>query len=294
MNIYFVFNLHAGKGLVKRNLPQIIETICAAGHELVVHSTQFAGDAREKIANLPEGVYDRVLCAGGDGTLDEVVAGMAARTEKLPIGYIPAGSTNDFAVSLGLPKIMKESAKIAIGNTLFKCDVGRFNDKSFVYIAAFGLFTEVSYETPQDIKNVLGHAAYILEGMKRLQDVKTYKMKVTANGKSIEREFIYGMITNSASVGGFKNITGKDVDLSDGVFEVTLVTKPANAVQLSETVNALINRSAKAKGLISFKASKVEFVSEENIPWTLDGEFGGRVSTAVVENLNKYLDIAVK
>ena len=142
--------------------------------------------------------------------------------------------------------------------------MGKFNDEYFVYIAAFGLFTEVSYETPQDVKNVLGHSAYILEGMKRLQDVRSYVLKVEANGKSIEREFIYGMVTNSQSVGGFKNITGKNVDLSDGLFEVTLVEKPGNPMELGETLNALMNREVKAKGLITFKASKITFTSEDS------------------------------
>lgn len=294
MRIYFIFNLHAGKGQVKTNLPSIINLISAAGHDLSVYSTQFAGEAREKIAELPEGMYDRVICAGGDGTLDEVVSGMSRRSEKLPIGYIPAGSTNDFAVSLGLPKNMKEAAKVAVGNNLFNCDVGSFNGKAFVYIAAFGLFTEVSYETPQEAKNLLGHTAYIFEGLKRLQDVKSYKMMVEANGKCVEREFIYGMVTNSQSVGGFKNITGKNVDLGDGLFEVTLIKRPANPIELTEIMNALLNPEAKCHGLITFKTSKVTFTSEEELPWTLDGEFGGKETSVTIENLNHNMWIAVK
>ena len=293
MRILFVFNAHAGKGLVKTNLAAIIDIMSAAGHEVTVYSTQAAGDARQKILSFPEGKYDRVVCAGGDGTLDEVVSGMNERNEKLPIGYIPAGSTNDFAVSLGLPKNMKKAAETAISNNLYNCDTRKFNDSTFVYIAAFGLFTEVSYETPQDAKNFLGHSAYILEGMKRLQDIKSYVLTVEANGKTLEREFIYGMVTNSQSVGGFKNITGKNVDLSDGLFEVTLIEKPANPMELGETINALMNRDVKAKGLKSFKTSKVTFTSKDPIPWTLDGEYGGTVTTAVVENLHHNLFFAV-
>lgn len=293
MNIFYVFNLHAGKGQVKRNLPDIIDIICKAGHSLSVHSTLAKGDAAEAVKNLPENVYDRVLCSGGDGTLDEVVAGMEKRKEKLPIGYIPAGSTNDFAASLGLPKNMKEAAKVAIGSNLFKCDVGHFNRQSFVYIAAFGLFTEVSYETPQDVKNVLGHAAYVIEGLKRLQDVKTYALKVTCNGEIIEKEFLYGMITNSDSVGGFKNITGKNIDLSDGLFEVTLIGKPSSALELNEVLNALIIKDSPAKELYTFKTDHIVFESEEEIPWTLDGEFGGKVTKVVIDALPKAMEIAV-
>ena len=293
MKIFFVFNLHAGKGLVKRNLPDIIEAVCADGHEVTVHPTRYAQDAREMIASLPEGVYDRIICAGGDGTLDEVVSGMALRKEKLPIGYVPAGSTNDFAVSLGLPTKMKDAAAIAVGNNFFDCDSGRFNDRCFVYVAAFGLFTEVSYETPQDMKNVLGHAAYIVEGLKRLQDIKSYKIKVTVGEKVLEKEFIYGMITNSSSVGGFKNITGKNVDLSDGRFEVTLIEKPANPLEINNIIAAMFNRDLKAKGLYSFKASKVTFECDTEVPWTLDGEFGGRTENAVIVNESKSIRILV-
>lgn len=294
MNIFFVFNLKAGKGMVKRNLPDIIDIICRAGHNLTVHATQFQGDAMVAVKNIPEKHYDRVLCAGGDGTLDEVVAGMLDREEKLPIGYIPAGSTNDFAVSLGLPKQMKSAAGVAIGNTHFRCDVGCFNEKSFVYIAAFGLFTEVSYETPQDVKNVLGHTAYLLEGIKSLQSVKSYKMKVTWDEGVIEDEFIYGMITNSDSVGGFKNLTGKEVDLSDGLFEVTLVSKPANPIEFNEILYAFLNRDYSSKGLKSFKTSRIKFESIVPVSWTLDGEYGGTVMNAVIENKHEALDIIVK
>lgn len=294
MNLFFIFNLHAGKGLVKRNLPDIIDIFCKAGHGVTVYSTKCAGDAVSVVANLPEETYDRIICAGGDGTLDEVVAGNKQRNEQLPIGYIPAGSTNDFASSLGLPKKLTDAARIAIGDNLFKCDLGTFNSKSFVYIAAFGLFTDVSYETPQDIKNILGHAAYILEGLKRLQDVKTYKMKLTCNGKSIEREFMYGMVSNSVSVGGFKNITGKNIDLGDGLFEVTLISKPANPLEFNELVNALFNRDIHAKGLVTFKTSHIEIESDEEISWTLDGEFGGKCKMAVIDNVPNDISIAVK
>lgn len=293
MRIYFIFNIHAGKGMVKRNLSDIIDIMCMAGHGVSVQSTRFPGDAIECVRNLPVGMFDRVVCAGGDGTLDEVVSGMALREEKLPIGYIPAGSTNDFANSLGIPKNMKQAAKIAIGDNLFNCDVGRFNDKSFVYVAAFGMFTEVTYETPQDMKNVLGHSAYVLEAVKQLQEIKSYHMKVYAEGFTLEKDFLFGMITNSSSVGGIKNITGKNVDLSDGLFEVTLVEKPENPFELNATIAAFLNRDIRAKGLYSFKTGKIEFMSDDDVQWTLDGEYGGNGYRFEIENKAGSLLIAV-
>ena len=156
------------------------------------------------------GNYDLVVCSGGDGTLDEVVTGMMQCKAKVPLGYIPAGSTNDFASSLGIPKDMEKAAEAAVTGKPFPCDVGLFNGDYFVYVAAFGLFTEVSYKTSQEWKNVLGHAAYILEGAKCLHDIPSFMMQVEYNNMRIQDEFIYGMITNSTSVGGFKGMTGKD------------------------------------------------------------------------------------
>jgi YegS/Rv2252/BmrU family lipid kinase len=161
--------------------------------------------------------YDIVVCSGGDGTLDEVVTGMIRSGFRTPIGYIPAGSTNDFGGSLGLPKNMVHAAETIVKGNDFACDVGSFNQDIFVYIAAFGLFTDVSYETGQDMKNVLGHMAYLLEGMKRLPAIRSYPMCVTYDDTTIVDDFIFGMITNSVSVGGFKRITGKNVKLDDGV-----------------------------------------------------------------------------
>lgn len=294
MKVFFIFNVHAGKGAVKRNLACIFEEMSKTGAEVTAYATQYAGDAKEKVKNLPEGVYDRVVCAGGDGTLDEVVSGMNERREKLSIGYIPGGSTNDYAVSLGLPKDIAKAARISVGNNLFESDLGDFNGKSFVYVAAFGLFTEVTYETPQKIKNVLGHAAYVLEGAKKLKNVKSYRMKVEVKGKEIEKEFIFGMITNSKSAGGFKNITGKRVDLSDGLFEVTLVPKPSNAKELIFAVLSMLNRSFKTKSLIYFKASELKITSlQDDVSWTLDGEFGGTGKEFTINNKHKELKISV-
>ena len=169
---------------------------------------------------------DLVVCSGGDGTLDEVVSGLMEVDQRVPIGYIPAGSTNDFANSLSISKDMVQAAKDIIEGNLYSCDVGAFDNDSFVYIAAFGLFTDVSYETDQHMKNILGHLAYLLEGSKRIWNVPTYWIKVEANGETFEGEYIYGMVTNAKSVGGFKNLPGQDVRLDDGLFEVTLIKRP--------------------------------------------------------------------
>lgn len=234
-----------------------------------------------------------MVCSGGDGTLDEVVTGIMKSVRRRPIGYIPAGSTNDFARSLHIPRNMKKAAEVAVHGRPFACDVGSFNENTFVYIAAFGLFTDVSYETSQEIKNVLGHMAYILEGVKKLANVKSYHMKITTDDRVIEDEFLYGMITNSMSVGGFKGITGKFVDLSDGIFEVMLVKRPRSLEDLNRTLVALTQRDIDASCMYCFKTTCLKVESEEEIAWTLDGEYGGRHTEVVVENQREALHIMV-
>ena len=222
--LYFIYNPHAGKEHIRGRLYGIIQAMADADYEITIYPTKGYLDARDKIMALPEG-YDLVVCSGGDGTLDEVVSGMMHREKKLPIGYIPAGTCNDFARSLRIPGDMAKAARIAVRGERFGCDVGSFNDRNFVYIAAFGIFTDVSYSTRQEIKNALGHMAYLLEGMKRLNNVKSYPMKVTSEEQSFEGEFLFGMVTNSKSVGGFKSIIGKNVFFDDGVYEMTLDRK---------------------------------------------------------------------
>lgn len=288
--LLFIFNPKSGKGQIRNNLLDIIDTFVKAGYEVNARPTQYAGEAVE-IARERAAEYDIVVCSGGDGTLDEVVSGIMKSGQRRPIGYIPAGSTNDFANSLGLPRNMKSAADVVVGGRPYACDIGSFNHNSFVYIAAFGLFTEVSYETSQEIKNVLGHMAYILEGVKKLAAVKSYHMKITTQDTVIEDDFLYGMVTNSISVGGFKGITGKFVDLSDGVFEVTLIRRPKSLEELNQILAALTMSDIDAAQMYCFKTSYLKVESQEEVAWTLDGEFGGRHTEVVIENLNRALEI---
>lgn len=290
--LLFVFNPHSGKAQIKNQLLDIVDIMVKADYEVTIYPTQARGDAAAKVEN-EAGDYDLVVCSGGDGTLDETVTGMMRREKKVPLGYIPAGSTNDFATSLGIPKEMAKSAAAAVNGMPFACDIGAFNGDFFVYVAAFGIFTEVSYSTSQEWKNLLGHAAYILEGMKSLHDISSYYLKVEYDNVTLEDEFIYGMITNSTSVGGFKGMTGKDVLLDDGVFEVTLIRRPKNPLELNAIIASLIQLVDNTDMIYSFKTNRVKFYSREELPWTLDGEFGGAHTEVVVENLRQAVQIMV-
>lgn len=291
--LLFIFNPHAGKAQIKNKLLQIVDIMVKNGYEVVIYLTQAREDAFRMVKERAE-EFDLIVCSGGDGTLDEAVSGMVLSGAKVPLGYIPAGSTNDFANSLNIPKDMAQAAEIAVSGQKFSCDVGLFNEEPFVYVAAFGIFTAVSYKTRQEWKNILGHAAYILEGVKSLTEITSYHMHVECEEAVIEDEFIYGMITNSNSVGGFKNMTGKNVLLDDGKFEVTLIRKPKNIVELNAILASLTNLIDDTELIYSFKSDCITFSTEEEVSWTLDGEYGGTIREVTIRNMQRALEIMVK
>ncbi len=291
--LLFIFNSHSGKGKIKNNLVEIIDIFVKAGYETTVYTTQSQGDAVNK-AYEEAANYDRIVCSGGDGTMDEVVTGVMKSGIKVPVGYIPAGSTNDFGNSLGIDKDMIHAADIAANGYRFPCDIGKFNDDYFVYVAAFGIFTEVSYATDQGLKNMLGHTAYILEGAKQLWDIPSYRMQVEYDGNVLYDEFIYGMITNSMSVGGFKGIIPGNISLNDGKFEVTLIRMPKNPIELNDILAFLTGMSKDSTMVYSFQTDHIKLTSNEVVPWTLDGEFGGDHQVVRLNDCQQALDIIVE
>lgn len=291
--LFFVYNPHSGRGLLKNKLFEVLQVFSDAGYEMTVHPTRAEKDATWQIQNLPDNEYDLVVCSGGDGTMDEVVQGMMLRENRLPIGYIPSGTVNDFARSLKISKNMVRAARTAVEGKDFPCDIGTFNDDHFVYIAAFGIFTDVSYSTRQDVKNVLGHMAYLLEGMKSLVNIPSYHMRFTSEELEAEGDFLFGMVTNSRSVGGFKSIIGRKVQFDDGVFEVTFIRRPQNPVELQEILTAIVRKETDSKYMYSFRTARLVVEAEVPVPWTLDGEFGGEWQYAVIQNHQKALRIRV-
>ena len=301
--ILFIFNPVAGRSQIRNYLLDIIETLSAAEFKVVCYPTKARGDAR-RLARERQDDYLYIACAGGDGTLDEVVSGMMENPNKpfVPIGYIPAGTTNDFASSLGIPSDMRMAAEIIAQGKTFRCDLGLFNETDyFTYVAAFGLFTGTSYETPQELKNQLGHFAYILQGASELGKIRAYHMHVNAISEKdgeehiidIEGEFAYGMVTNSKTVGGFPNLAVKGIDLQDGLFEVTLVRMPKNPLELSEIFMKLGNPGFDSQMLISFQTSEITLNSNEIIAWTRDGEYAGAHKEVRLKNCHEKLKILV-
>lgn len=290
--LLFIFNPNAGKGKIRGNVSGILDIMTKAGYEVTAYPTQKKGDGHDRVFRKGH-CYDLIVCAGGDGTMDEVVSGVIESGCAVPIGYIPTGSTNDFASSLQIPKDILRSAQIAVSGRRFVCDIGVFQNRHFVYVAAFGAFTEVSYGTSQGMKNNLGHFAYILSSVPALAQIKAYEINISVDDELFDGEFIYGMVTNSESVGGVKGITGRQIDLQDGLFEVTLVRRPKNPSELASIVTSLLAGETSTEKLIFRKASHVVFHFHQETSWTLDGEYGGTYKTVEITNAHGAVEIMV-
>lgn len=288
----FVYNPKAGKAMIRNKLVDILDIFAANDYEVTICPTRRHDDATEIITNRGED-YDLVVCCGGDGTLGETVKGMIASEIRTPIGYIPAGSTNDFAASLSIPTDMTKAANIIVNGKPFTCDIGDFNGEMFIYVAAFGIFSEISYSTGQQVKNALGHSAYILSGGKSIFNAKPQHVRVMSDDINIEDDFIYGMVSNSDRVGGFKGIMGKDVNLSDGQLEVTLIKSPKSPQDLNKILFALIDKTLDTDLIYSFHTTDVTFECEEGIRWALDGEDGGSHTFTRIRAIKGAIDIVI-
>ena len=290
--LLFIYNTHAGKGALRGRLVPVLDALTEAW-DVTVHPTRGAGDAAAT-ARARAAEFDRIVCAGGDGTLHEVVNGlMALPPEARPeVGYIPAGTTNDFAKNLSLPKTLEELAATAAAGVPRPVDVGRFNSNHFIYVAAFGAFTDVAYSTPQAAKSLLGHAAYMLESVTRIASIQSYPLTVEHDAGVEVGSYCYGMVSNTVSVGGFKGMPAEPVRLDDGLFEVVLVRQPQNPLQLQAVIKALLTMSPDEGGLVtSYRTSRLKITCEQELPWTLDGEFGGAPKTAEILNCQKAVSI---
>ena len=294
--LLFVINPKAGRSVIKNELFEIIQIFSAEGYSVEVYPTQQAGDAERYIVEHGE-MFDVIVCAGGDGTLDNSVAGVL-RLEQMtgkrtPLGYIPCGSTNDFARSLLISRDPIEAARQIVSGKACSIDVGKLLEQYFIYVAAFGAFTDVSYSTPQNLKNTLGHAAYLLEALRKIGKLTGYKLEVHFDGRVATGEYVYGQITNSKSVGGFPVIgSGSDMSFSDGEFECVFIRMPENPVQLQRIINTLLLGEVNDDLILYERASKIQVICQDvEVPWTIDGEFGGNYREMEVVNLQKAISV---
>lgn len=286
----FVYNPMAGKEQIKNKLSDIIQILCKGGFEITIFATQGKEDATRIVAEYG-GEYEYIVCSGGDGTLNEVTAGLM-QLEKRPVcGYIPAGTVNDFASSLKIPKIMKNAAKLVVEGSVFHCDVGQFNDRYFTYVSGFGAFTEVSYQTPQEWKNALGKAAYFIEALKHIPNIKAHHMRIEYDGNVIEDNFMLGLVSNSVSVAGYKAYSKMNIMMDDGMFEALFIKEIRNPLELQAALNALMTKKFDTERIFQFSSSKIRISSDDDVQWTLDGEDGGVFREVTMQNHQYALPI---
>ena len=294
--LLFVYNPHSGKGQVNGHLPEIIDIFTKGGYEVTARPTQARNDAYETVKTRA-GDFDLVVCSGGDGTANETIKGIMDGGHHVPVGTIPAGTMNDFATSLGIPKYMPDAARTIVRGTPEFVDVGAFNDRYFTYVAAFGVFTEVSYATDQQLKNSIGALAYLIGAVKEASQKsdlsKKYTLTISCGDKTITDEFIYGMVANSLSVGGIKGLAGRDICMNDGLFEGLFIKKPATLIELNQILTALIKHEFDSPFIYYFKSSEFHFHAHDDIPWTLDGEYGGNSPDISLCPLHNVLRIMV-
>ena len=267
-----VMNPYAGQRKGAKNLAAILEIFNRAGYMVNTYMTAGPGDG-ERMVKLLAPKVDIVVCCGGDGTFNETVAGILAAGVDVPIGYIAAGSTNDFASSMGLSTDVLQAAKDIVAGEPHAVDVGMFGDRYFSYVASFGAFTRTSYATPQSLKNLLGHTAYLLSGVKEVAHIKSESLRMElADGRVIEGSYIFGAISNSTSVAGILTLPRDLVDMSDGKLEVMLVRAPKDLGEVTELIGALQKHTYNCAMMTFFSAEGMKITTSPQMPWTLDGE----------------------
>lgn len=286
----FVMNPYSGTRRAVRYLSDVIAMFNRHGYEVLTHMTGHPGDATDVVARkAPE--VDLVVCCGGDGTLNETISGLLQSGADTPIGYIPSGSTNDFATSLKLSSNIMQAARDIIDGQPVAYDVGRFGQRHFAYVASFGAFTRSSYSTPQNIKNALGHTAYLLEGISELSQIRKEHLRLEIDGHIIEDDFIFGAISNSTSVGGILTLDPKIVDMADGMLEVLLVRAPKDLLEISECIKAVRTQKYNCSMITFRSAEKIRIWADPAMPWTLDGEREDGHREVVVENVHLAIRI---
>lgn len=292
-DLLFIINPSAGRTHIKSRLFDVIDLFSRADYNVTVYPTKCKHDATDIVMKCGA-TFDLIVCAGGDGTLDEVVTGIMESACRIPLGYIPAGTTNDYGRSLRIPKNPVSAVNNILNGNPYPVDVGSINGSYFIYVASFGAFTDVAYSTNQHFKNVFGHAAYVMNGIASLSSITSYTMTISYDDQTFCGEYIYGMITNSLSIGGILNLSNRAVEFDDGVFECLFIRTPQTPAELQAIISSLLLNEVNPDYMTFFKASRIEITGSEAIDWGTDGEYAGCYETVVIENHQKSLSIMTK
>lgn len=291
--LLLIVNPCSGKAKMHTELLKVVEVFSKADYSVLVYPTKSRGDATEYIKTIDPNGFDLITVCGGDGTLNEVIAGMMEKDIKIPIGYIPAGTLNEWSSGLKISRNIETAAKNIVTGREIKLDIGRFDDKYFTYTASFGAFTSASYSTPQSIKNRLGKTAYFFEGFKEIANIKSIPLKVTTDNEVIEGEFLFGAISNSLSVGSVVKYDKVHVDLNDGLFEVVLIRNPKNITKYPGLIDDILKHKFDHKDMVFFRTNKVTIESKDELAWTLDGEYAKGDKPITIENIHSAITFIV-
>ena len=289
----FIMNPQSGMRKGPRYLSRILSIFNEAGYVVTVHITSHPGDCTRVVEALAHEM-DVVACCGGDGTFNETINGLIRSGVDVPVGYIPAGSTNDLASTLGLSFNILQAARDIVQGKPYAYDVGTFGDRCFCYIASFGIFTQTSYATPQNLKNAFGHGAYVLSGIQELSQLRTFRMHLKMEDRVIEDEFLFGSISNTTTVGGVLNLDPRRVDLSDGKFELLLIKAPRDLVELSDCIRALQQQQYDSPLITFCSTDHIRIIGQPGMTWTLDGEKADGAPVIEVRNLHNAIRLLQK
>lgn len=288
-----IVNPCSGKAKMRTELLGVVEILSGDGSLVTVYPTKEWGDATRFAASLKENEYDKIVVCGGDGTLNEVITGLMTAGLHYTLGYIPSGTLNEWSSGLRISRSIKQAAADITTGKKVMLDIGKFGDKYFSYTASFGAFTDASYSAPQDVKNVLGQAAYFFEGIKSLGNIKPVHLKFTADGREEEGDFLFGAVSNSMSVGGIVKFDETVVKLNDGKFEILLIRNPDNILKLQPVIDGILKKDLDRQGIEFFTAESITVTGGDGLSWTLDGEYARGEDTVEIKNLHNAIELIV-
>ncbi len=291
--LLIIVNPCSGKAKMKSELLNVVRVFSDADFHVSVYITRARGDATTYISTVPQGKYEYVVVCGGDGTLNEVLTGMQRYGVACKIGYIPSGTLNEWSSGLRISRNFVEAAKQIVTGREISLDIGRFGDRYFSYTASFGAFTAASYSAPQNVKNVLGQAAYFFEGIKSLSAIKPIHLKLECEEKTLEGDFLFGAVSNSLSVGGVVHFDESLVKLNDGLFEVILIQKPDNLLKLQPVIDGILKKDFNRPGIEFFHTKSITVLGGADVSWTLDGEYAPGAESVVITNVPGGLRLVV-
>lgn len=291
--ILLIVNPCSGKAKMRTELLNVVDIFSRSGSDVTVYPTKERGDATLKVETLSNVDYDIIVVCGGDGTLNEVITGLTRAKLDIKLGYIPSGTLNEWSSGLGISRSIDRAARDILTGKEVSLDIGKFGDRYFSYTASFGAFTSASYTAPQDVKNVLGQAAYFFEGVKSLGSIKPIHLKFVSDEREIEGDFLFGAVSNSLSVGGIVKFDRNIVKLNDGFFEVLLIRSPDNILKLQPLVDGILRQKFDCEGMEFFHTRAITVSGGEGLSWTLDGEYAPGAESINISNINNGLRLVV-